>query len=134
MTRSNPSQHPSKHGILVAMSLCGILISIGVLIFDILACYVVHSGNHEYANDIAGTPLNLYIVFGTLVCDFLFTLPLLCCIVYVFAYNGKNYFKTRCKRDITCKGSGSERFKKLIAIIVGKKTLEKVTRLSDNDT
>ena len=115
------------------MSLCGILISIGVLIFDILACYVVASGNHDYANDISGTPLNLYIVFGTLACDFLFTLPLLCCIVYVFVYNGKNYFKMRCKRDITCRGSACEWLKKLIAIIVGRNTLERVTKLSDND-
>ena len=124
--------HPSKHGILVAMSLCGILVSIGVLVFDILACYVVASGNHEYANDITGTPLNLYIVFGTLACDSLFTIPLLFCIVYVFAYNGKNYFKVCCKCDITC--SASEWLKNsLIAIIIGKNTLEKVTRLSDND-
>ena len=114
------------------MSLCGILVSIGVLVFDILACYVVASGNHEYANDISGTPLNLYIVFGTLVCDSLFTLPLLFCIVYVFAYNGKNYFKVCCKCDITC--SASEWLKNsLMAIIIGKNTLEKVTRLSDND-
>ena len=92
--------HPAKHGILVAMSLCGILVSIAILIFDILACYVVISGDHEYEHELTGRSLNLYIVFGTLLCDSLFTLFLLLCILYIFAYNGKDFIKKWCKCDI----------------------------------
>ncbi len=106
----------------------GILVSIAILIFDVLACYIVASGDHEYANDLRGRSLNLYIVFGTLICDF----PLLLCILYIFAYNGKNLFKMCCKCDITCTARECLTHS-LLSIVVGKKTLDKITKLSDND-
>lgn len=124
---------PSKHGILVAMVMNGILISVAILVFDILACYVVVSGNHEYSQDLRGHSLNLYIVFGTLICDMLFFLPLLLSTLYILAFNGKRLFQIFCKCNIEISMhyflTGS-----VIYLLIGKKTFNKINKLSDNDT
>ena len=123
---------PSKHGILVAMVMNGILISIGIWIFDILAVHVVVSGNHEYSSDLRGSSLNMYIVFGTLICDTLFIIPLLLSLLYIMAFNTRKLLKKVCKCNISVSmhlfAPGS-----IPHHLIGKKTFNKVMMLSDND-
>lgn len=119
---------PAKHGALVAMVMNGIFISIAILIFDILACYVVISDKHEYSLEMQGGSLNLYIVFGTLICDMLFILPLLLSITYIMGNR-----QACCKCDIApsmrCSVTSA-----IISLLIGKKTFNKISQLSYNDS
>lgn len=115
---------PAKQGGLMAMVMNGILISTAILIFDILACYVVVSDNHEYSQEMRGKSLNLYIAFGTLICDMLFNLPLLLSVLYIMVC---------CKCNIVSSMHGSVT-NAIITLLIGKKTLDKISQLSDNDS
>ncbi len=120
----------TKPSRLVASVLTGIIISGTIVTLDAIACYIVTSGNHEYKNFLKGNSLNMYIVFGTLICDILFVLPLLFCLVYItLIYNGKHFFKLCCcdiegKADLCLKG--------IIPILIGKKSLDQIKKISDD--
>lgn len=111
----------------------GILISTAVLIFDILACHVVISDNHDYSLDMRGGSLNLYIVFATLICDLLFALPLLLSVLYIMVSNGNGLFQACCKCSITSSLRCSIT-RAVLSMLVGKKTFKKINQLSDNDS
>ncbi len=116
---------------LVASVLTGIIISGTIVTLDAIACYIVISGNHEYKNFLKGSSLNMYIVFGTLICDILFVLPLLFCLVYItLIYNGKNFFKLCCNCDIERKADFC--LKGIIPILIGKKSLDQIKKISDD--
>lgn len=122
---------PSKHGVLVAMVMNGILASAAILIFDILACYVVVSNYHEYSEDLEGSSLNMYIVFGTLICDLLFFIPQLFSIIYIMVFNAKRLIKICCKRDIEFSMRYPTDY--FIKLLIGKRTLSKIQNLSKSD-
>ncbi len=114
---------------LAASVLTGTIISGTIIIFDVISCYIVISGNHEYKEYLKGNSLNMYIVFGTLTIDILFTLPLLVGIVYItLIYNGRNFFLKFCSCDI--KGRVDFCLKGIISKL---KSLDKIKNISDDD-
>ncbi len=113
---------------LVASVLTGIIIS-GTI--DAIACYIVISGNHEYRKFLKGSSINMYIVFGTLIYDILFVLPLLFCSVYItLIYNGKYFFKFCSRCDI--KRRADFCLKGILPILIGKKSLDQIKKISDD--
>ena len=119
---------PTKYATMVALVLTGIWITIGILMCDVLACTVVLEGNHEYSQDITGRPINLYIVFGTLVSDIVFTIPMLFCIIYIcVGNNGRRIFDRLC-----CNSLFSSCSYCLFNLVVGKNTSKKISKLSEN--
>ena len=125
----NSYTSPTNHATIVALVLTGIWITIGIFVCDVLACYVVLNG-HEYSSDIKRISINLYIVFGTLVSDIIFILPMLLIVLYIcIFYNGREIFKIlHC--NTTC--SGNSCLSTVIAFIVGKKMFSKIIKLSEN--
>ena len=116
---------------MVAMVLTGMWITIGVLVCDILACTFVLNGYHEYSNDIQGTSINLHIVFATLACDLIFVLPILLSILYIcICYNWRGAFK-RAGCNVTF--SSHSRLLTCVAFLVGKNTINKISRLTENE-
>lgn len=72
-----PLFEPKNHANLVALLMIGTIVSVGIFVMDVIACYLVYSSNHEYALEIGSRySINLSIVYGTLVCDILFLINL----------------------------------------------------------
>ena len=97
----------TNHGTMVALVITGMWITIGIVVCDILACNVAR-GNHEYSSDIKVRSINLQVAYGTLVCDIIFILPMLLCIV---CYKGRKVQKN---------------VSKFLSCIVSKNTYEKI--------
>ena len=100
----NSFTHSTSRGTVVAVVLTGGIVSIFILVCNILSCILVLSGEHEYAPELEGQhPINLYIVFGTLVLNILFILPSIVCMFCIsVCCNGRRVFqRVRCK--MVCK-------------------------------
>ena len=73
----------ANHETMVALVLTGKWVTIGIFICDVKAYMVVKHKEHEYSKYINGKPINLQITLGTLICDAIFILPMLLCILYI---------------------------------------------------
>lgn len=91
-----PLFEPKNHANLVALLMIGTIVSVGIFVMDVIACYLVYSSNHEYALEIGSRySINLSIVYGTLVCDILFIINLPISLFFFFYtdYKGHNFLK-----------------------------------------
>lgn len=91
-----PLFEPKNHANLVALLMIGTVVSVGIFVMDVIACYLVYSSNHEYALEIGSRySINLSIVYGTLVCDILFIINLPISLFFFFYtdYKGHNFLK-----------------------------------------
>ena len=127
----NSFTQATSHATIVAVVMTGLIITGTILVMNFLACLVVVNGRHEYAPYIHGYSINLYIVFGTMVCNLLFTLPLLFCIIYITTcFNARGILRRLCC-NVAC--SLNPCISRFIAFALGQYVFDKIATLSANN-
>lgn len=119
-------EKPSNQANVVALALIGINLSTAIFIFDVLACLVVSTSSHEYADNIDSTSINLQITYVTLILDSIFLLSLLLCLIYIFYHNIKQFFgiQNRTSKVYNC-------ILITTSLIVGKDNVNQFKRITD---
>ena len=127
----NSFTQATSHASIVAVVMTGLIITGTILVMDFLACFVVVGGRHEYTPYIHGYSINLYIVLWTMVCNILFTLPLLFCIIYITAcFNTRGILRRLCC-NMAC--SLNPYISRFIAFALGQYVFDKIATLSANN-
>ena len=115
----------SKPGF-VSLVIVGIYLSTVVFIFDILVCHAVTTSSHEYADYINSDSINLQINYVTLFIDSSVLLSLILCLLYIFYYNIKLFFR------IQKQSKAHSYVLKFVALLIGKKNSKNFKQISDN--
>ena len=113
---------PSKQANLVALVIVGIYVTLGVYLFDILACFRVSTSQHEYADLIDSSSTTLWITYVTLSLNSSFLSLLIICILYIFYHNIKLFLGIQTRN--------SKLLLNCISFISGKENLMHYSRLS----
>ena len=119
-------EEPSNQANVVSLALIGINLSTAIFIFDVLACQVVSTSSHEYADNIDSYSINLQITYVTLFLDSLFLLSLVLCLIYIFYHNIKQFLgiQNRTSKIYNC-------ILISISLIVGKDNVTQFKSITD---
>lgn len=119
---------PSNHDDFVTLAVIGVMVSVFIITVDISAASAVAEDIHEYATEITGVSINMYVVFITLVFDLIFFIPLLLCILYIIYINIIQFFG--CENKCTC----TQFLRCCCTVFIGKVSLKSIEELSDDET
>lgn len=119
---------PSQQAGLVAYIVIGVYVSFGIFIFDILACEVVSTSNHELADDIDKTSITLQITYVTLFFDSLPFLAQIVCISCIFYHSIKVFFGIQNRQS-----KPTIYILKVISLVIGNKNMINFKDISDSN-